>query len=247
MVSANPNGSIQGKAIVIAGGTTGIGRATARLLAEHGGRVLICGRKEEDLKEALREAGAKGECHGVTADISQQADVERVFREADEKLGGVDVLVNCAAVSDPGLFKSRFPDWRYALETNILGYIACTHEAVERMRRKGEGHLVNIGSMSADLREAGGPIYSATKAAVQAFSESLRKTVNKENIRVSLIEPGAVATPLQEKPPEQEREMIEKMEMLEPDEIAESVYYVLSQPTRCDVVMVQIRPTKQLI
>jgi NADP-dependent 3-hydroxy acid dehydrogenase YdfG len=84
MVSANSNGSIRGKAIVIAGGTTGIGRATACLLAGHGGRVLICGRKEEDLKEAMREAGSKGECHGLTADISQQADVERVFSEADE-------------------------------------------------------------------------------------------------------------------------------------------------------------------
>ena len=101
--------------------------------------------------------------------------------------------------------------------------------------------------MSADLREAGSPIYVATKAAIQGFTESLRKLLNPDGIRVTLIEPGAVATPMQEKNPSEEREKIEKMEMLEADEIAQSIYYVLTQPSRCDVVMLQIRPTKQVI
>ena len=135
----------------------------------------------------------------------------------------------------------------YALDTNVLGYFAWRHEAIKRMKQAGSGHIVNIGSIGADLREPGGEVYVATKAAIQAFSESLRKTANKDNIRVTLIEPGAVATPLQEKTPQQEREKIEKMEMLEADDIARSVLYCLTQPPRVDVVSVQIRPLKQLI
>ena len=92
------------------------------------------------------------------------------------------------------------------------------------------GHIVNIGSMSADLREAGSEVYVATKAGIQAFSESLRKTANKQGIRVTLIEPGAVATPIQEKSPQEEKRKIEAMEMLLPQDIARCVLWCLQQP-----------------
>ena len=101
--------------------------------------------------------------------------------------------------------------------------------------------------MSADLREEGGEVYVATKAAIQAFSESLRKNANKQNIRVTLIEPGAVATPIQEKTKEEEREKLEKMEMILPEDIARCILYCLTQPQRVDVVSVQVRPVKQII
>jgi len=115
------------------------------------------------------------------------------------------------------------------------------------MRPRGSGHIVNIGSMSADQREPSNDVYVSTKAGIQGFTESLRKNVNKDNIRVSLIESGAVNTSIQEKPEAQKREKVEKMEMLEPEDIARCVLYVLTQPARCDVVSVQIRPVKQLI
>jgi NADP-dependent 3-hydroxy acid dehydrogenase YdfG len=101
--------------------------------------------------------------------------------------------------------------------------------------------------MSADLREEEGEIYVATKAAIQAFSESLRKSANKQDIRVTLIEPGAVATPIQEKSAAQERRKLDKMEMLYAEDIARCVMYCLTQPQRVDVVSVQIRPLKQII
>lgn len=234
------------KAVVISGGTTGIGRATAQLLTAQGARVFVFGRHDEDVRQTI--GGAAGECHGTVADQSKQEDIERVFREADERIGGCDILINNAAVAGGSVFEKSLPDIRYVLDANLFGYLACTQQALERMKRKGRGgHIVNVGSMSADLREPSGDIYVATKAAIQAFSESLRKTANEQGIRVSLIEPGAVATPIQDKTPQEYREKLEKMEMLPPEDIANCVLYVLRQPPRCDVVSVQIRPLKQLI
>jgi NADP-dependent 3-hydroxy acid dehydrogenase YdfG len=245
---------LAGKSIIISGGTTGIGRATGHLLAAQGARVFVFGRHDQDLRETIGTAGTRegnglrGEIHGTVADQSKQEEVERVFAEADEKIGGCDILINNAAVAGGSVFEKRIPDIRYVLDANLFGYLACTHEALERMKRKGRGgHIVNVGSMSADLREPEGDIYVATKAAVQAFSESLRKTANKQGIRVSLIEPGAIATPIQDKPPEEKQRRLENMEMLPPEDIANCVLYVLRQPQRCDVVSVQIRPLKQLI
>jgi NADP-dependent 3-hydroxy acid dehydrogenase YdfG len=247
---------LAGKSIIISGGTTGIGRATAQMLAAEGARVFVFGRHEEDLHETIGTAGVRdvgephnrGEIHGTVADQSKQAEVERVFREADEKIGGCDILINNAAVAGGSVFEKAISDIRYVLDANLFGYLACTHEAIQRMKRKGQGgHIVNVGSMSADLREPEGDIYVATKAAIQAFSESLRKTANKQGIRVSLIEPGAIATPIQDKPPEEKQRRLDEMEMLPPEDIANCVLYVLKQPQRCDVVSVQIRPLKQLI
>src|SRR5688572_15556068 len=241
---------LSGKSVIISGGTTGIGRATARLLAAEGARVFVFGRHENDLRETVggAQGAGGGEIHGTVADQSKQEEIERVFAEADEKIGGCDILINNAAVAGGSVFEKRIPDIRYVLDANLFGYLACTQQALERMKRKGQGgHIVNVGSMSADLREPEGDIYVATKAAIQAFSESLRKTANKHGIRVSLIEPGAIATPIQDKPPEEKQRRLKNMEMLPPEDVANCVLYVLRQPQRCDVVSVQIRPLKQLI
>jgi NADP-dependent 3-hydroxy acid dehydrogenase YdfG len=246
---------LRGKAVVITGGTTGIGRATAKLLAQRGASVLIFGRHERELSDAMTEiqkaaaggANGGGKISGLTADVSRPGDCKRVFEQADRDLGGVDILVNNAAVAGSGVLDGNSEDWRYSIETNILGYIVCTREAIDRMRKRGAGHIVNVGSMSADLREPENDVYAATKAAVQALSESLRKSVNKENIRITLIEPGAVATPMQEKSPPEERQRIEQKKMLTADDIARCVVFCLEQPERMDVVAVQVRPLMQLI
>jgi NADP-dependent 3-hydroxy acid dehydrogenase YdfG len=218
------------------------------MLASRGARVLIFGRHQPELDDALKEIkSAGGEGFGVVADQSRQSDIRKIFQEADRRLGGVDILINNAAVSPDSVLEGDYEDWQYALNTNLLGYIACCREALDRMKDKGSGHIVNVGSMSADLREPGGDVYVATKAGIQGFSESLRKKVNEMGIRLTLIEPGLVDSELSPKPEAKKREKKQNQEMLEAQDIAESIFYVISQPPRCDVVQLQIRPLKQLI
>ncbi|WP_337176179.1 SDR family oxidoreductase [Paludisphaera sp.] len=239
--------TIAGKGAIVTGGTTGIGRATALRLAADGAKVLICGRHQRELDDAmadLREAG--GEVHGMTVDLSRREDATRLFAEADRLLGRVDILVNNAALGAGGIGDESESDWEYVIRTNLIGYLACAREAIARMRAAGAGHIVNIGSMSADVREEGSSVYVATKSAIQGFSESLRKEVNKLGIKVSLIEPGAVGTDMQ---PDKETHaaQAESGEMLKAEDIADCVLFCLTQPWRCDVVAVSIRPHAQEI
>jgi NADP-dependent 3-hydroxy acid dehydrogenase YdfG len=115
------------------------------------------------------------------------------------------------------------------------------------MKAQQKGHIVNIGSMSAETHEETGTVYVATKSAIQGFSIALRKEINEMGIKVSLIEPGAVSSDMQPAPKEEQREQIKKMEMLDPEDIAMSVLFCLSQPKRCDVVSMQVRPHLQVI
>lgn len=240
--------SVNGKNILITGGTTGIGRSTAILLAAQGAQVMIFGRHEQELKDAIRDIQSTGgTVSGFTADTSNPDDIRRVFKEVDRQMGRLDVLINNAALGYNSVMEGGYPDWKYIVSTNLLGYMAMAHEAIERMKANGQGHIINIGSMSADVREKDSSVYVATKAGIQGFSEALRKEVNPMGIKVTLIEPGAVGTDMQPQPPEEQRQLQEKMEMLKSEDIAACVLYTLTQPRRCDVVVVQIRPHLQSI
>lgn len=237
------------KSILITGGTTGIGRAIAILLAAQGARVMIFGRHEQELDDAMndiRQAG--GEVLGLTADVADPEDVQRVFQEFDKQMDKLDILINNAALGYGAITEGGYAEWEYILKTNLLGYMAMSHEAVERMKASGWGHIVNIGSMSADVREKDSSVYVATKAGIQGFSEALRKEVNALGIKVTLIEPGAVGTDMQDQySPEDQRKRIEEMKMLRAEDIAACVLYTITQPKRCDVVSLQIRPHLQEI
>jgi NADP-dependent 3-hydroxy acid dehydrogenase YdfG len=164
-------------------------------------------------------------------------------------LGGVDILVNNAALAAKSVTEMEEDEWVYVVQTNLIGYIACCREAIDRMTKKGEGHVVNVGSMSSTVREKGSDVYVATKAGIEGFSEALRKQVNEQGIKVTLIEPGLVGTEMtvdqvpKELQPRQEAEG----EMLKAEDIAELIHFTLIQPKRCDIVVAQIRPHGQAI
>ena len=131
------------------------------------------------------------------------------------------------------------------IETNLIGYLACARAAIERMTRQGGGHLVFVGSISTEIKAEGESVYSATKAGVQAFAETVRKEIADRNIKVSVIQPGSVATDMQECSEEEKREAVANHEMLHAEEVAEAILFVLTRSARTDIVNLRIEPRLQ--
>jgi NAD(P)-dependent dehydrogenase (short-subunit alcohol dehydrogenase family) len=179
----------------VTGGTTGVGRAAASLLASRGCRVFICGRNEEHLADALETIHAEGgDIGGVTADLATTEGVLRFFSQADAWLGGLDIAIINAGIGANGPLASMSHEKiRQVVEVNLLACIACSLEAFKRMGENG-GHVVMTGSMSAHVFEEGAAVYVATKSGVRGFATSLRKEANPLGIKVSLIEPGSIGT-----------------------------------------------------
>lgn len=238
--------SLEGMRILVTGGTTGIGRATVALLAREGAHVLTFGRHQPELDEALANAdGGPGSADGLIADVTKKEDMDQVFAALDDKLGGVDVLVSNAGLSAGPAHEMAEDEWRYVVETNLLGAFASARRAILRMTSQGGGHLVFVGSISSEIKTEGESVYAATKAGLQAFAETLRKEVSNKNIRVSIIQPGSVATPMQPSSEEDQREAIAGHEMLYAEEIAEAIRFVLTRSERNDIVNLRIEPRIQ--
>ena len=135
-------------------------------------------------------------------------------------------------------------DWRYGVETDFMGYLACARAAITRMQAAG-GHIVFVGSVSAEFKSPGTSTYAATKAGVHAYAEALRKEVAEKNIKVTVIEPGLVGADLQGTPPEEQREKIAKEEMLYAEELADTIIFALTRSARTDVVSLRVEPKLQ--
>jgi NADP-dependent 3-hydroxy acid dehydrogenase YdfG len=243
--------NINSKAVIITGGTAGIGRATALLLAEKGANVLIVGHDPDHLNDALEEGRKlplKGSLDGIVCDLASEEGIKKLFNEADRLFNNrLDILINNAALAFQSITEGNYADWEEVIHTNVLSYMACSRYAIDRMQPAKLGHIVNIGSMSANVREKDSSVYVATKSGIQGFSEALRKEVNQLGIKVTLIEPGAVNTDMQPAGTDEKQQSVENLEMLHATDIAEAVLYAICQPMRCDVVNIQIRPHLQLI
>lgn len=239
---------LEGKRVLVTGGTTGIGRATVALLAQQGAHVLTFGRHQPELDEALANAGgssARGSVDGLIADVAKREDIERVFAAVDDKLGGIDVLISNAGLSAGPVHETAEDEWRYVVETNLVGSLSTARQAIQRMEKQGGGHLVFVGSISARNKSAGESVYAATKAGLQVFAETLRTEVGDKNIRVSMIEPGSVATPMQPSSSEEQQQAIASHEMLYAEEIAEAIHFMLTRSERNDIVTLRIEPRIQ--
>ena len=178
---------------VVTGGSRGIGHAIAKTLAARGARVVITGRNERHLDAAARELPET--IHAVRADVSKPDEAARAIERAVQTFGGLDVLVNNAGV---GVFANvadmTIEQWHQVIDTNLSGVFYCTHAALPHLRARGAGWVINISSLAGRNPFAGGAAYCASKAALNSFSESLMLEVRHDNIRVSTIMPGSVAT-----------------------------------------------------
>jgi NADP-dependent 3-hydroxy acid dehydrogenase YdfG len=232
---------LQGKRVLISGGTTGIGRAIAVDLIRQGCEVIVFGRDQPLLDEALLEmqkAGTTGD--GLMADQSDLAGVRQVMKHVAAKWDTLDFLINNAGVGGGSLLGDDEETWDYIARTNLVGYVTCSRYAVERMSKG--GHIINVGSMTAEHRRSGSEMYTATKAGVRAFSEALRKGVEKRGIKVSLIEPGLTGSNLHTLLPEEQEKQQHAEKMLLAEDIAACVRFCLTQPARANIGVIQIQP-----
>ncbi|SFL15615.1 SDR family NAD(P)-dependent oxidoreductase [Geodermatophilus ruber] len=243
---------LAGKVALVTGASSGIGEATAIALAAAGAAVAIGARRRDrldDLAAKLRDEGAR--VLALDLDVTEEQACIDAVRHTREELGGLDVLVNNAGVMLLGtIVGADTEDWRRMIHTNVLGLMYMTHAAVDGMLEQGSGDIVNISSVAGRTARKGAGVYNASKWAVNAFSESLRQEVTARGVRVSLVEPGAVATELsshitQPEAREASRQMAENMRTLQADDIARAIRYVVTQPPHVAVNEILIRPTDQ--
>jgi len=189
--------SLSGKVAIVTGGSRGIGLAIAAALIADGADVAVTGRDEDHLADARRrlESAGSGSTLTVQADVRNQADVQRTVARVIDRFGGLDVLVNNAGIGIFNHVADMTPgQWAETIETNLTGVYNFCHAAIPHLRLRGGGYIINISSLAGTNAFAGAAAYCASKAGLNAFSEALMQEVRHENIRVSYIMPGSVAT-----------------------------------------------------
>jgi NAD(P)-dependent dehydrogenase (short-subunit alcohol dehydrogenase family) len=232
---------LSGQRVVITGGAGGVGRETATRLLERGARVVSA-----DIPGAGRHAEGSITFAG---NLGRQQDIDRLFAFADAQLGGLDMFIACAGLPADALMDISDAGWREVIDSNLSSYVGCTKRAIERIRQNGRdgGQIILVGSISVHIKAIGESVYNASKGGVALFAETLRKEMMREKIRVTLIEPGAIATHLQPYDADKLQEFEDKLEMLPAAEVAEAILFAATRPPGVDVVTLRIEPLNQKI
>ena len=232
---------LTGKTAVVTGATRGIGYAIAQALVGAGATVAICGRSSDGVDEAVRrltnEAGSR-KVVGKAADVRGSSDVASLFEWMDRETGSPDILVNNAGI---GIMKSTaeltLEDWRETLDTNLSGTFYCSREALVRMKKRGGGYIVNIGSLAGANAFAGGAAYNASKFGLNGLTEAMMLDHRYDNVRVTHVMPGSVDTEFSTRSAKADWKIA-------PEDIGEIVLMLLRMPERTLVSRVEVRPAK---
>jgi NAD(P)-dependent dehydrogenase (short-subunit alcohol dehydrogenase family) len=234
--------SLQGQVALVTGGSRGIGRAIARALVAEGAKVVITGRSEAHLSTACRdiESAGPGKVDSVPADVKSYADMERAVGAAVTRFGGLDILINNAGVGIFADVAEMTPQqWSDVIDTNLTGVFNACHAAIPQLRRRHGGFIINISSLAGKSSFTAGSAYCASKAGLNAFSESLMQEVRYDNIRVSYVMPGSVATEFSGGDASKGADW-----KIAPEEVAEVVIDLLRHPRRSLPSRVELRPSK---
>lgn len=245
---------LMGRSAVVTGATRGIGFAIASALASAGASVAICGRTQSGVDDAVRRltqeitpfAGRK--VVGKAADVRGSVDVAGFFEWVAAETGGPDILVNNAGV---GIMRSTaeltVEQWRETMDTNLTGAFYCSREALPRMKNRGGGYIINIGSLAGKNAFAGGAAYNASKFGLNGFSEAMMLDHRYDNVRVSHIMPGSVDTEFNAAKAKADRPTVDRPTVdwkIAPEDIGEIVLMLLRMPERTLVSQVEVRPAK---
>lgn len=231
---------LAGRKAVITGGTTGIGRAIAVLLASEGVEIFTCGRDPQHLADGLARINEVGKGSGIAVDLAEPEGLDRFFAEAENTLGHYDIAIVNAAIPADGLTEMDEAQARYAIATDFTAYVMSAHKAAAHM--KDHGDIILIGSFSAHTLGPHSTVYAGIKAGVAGFAEALRKELGPKGIKAGLVEPALTGADFHfpDIPAPKQTEMIRAEEMLRAEDIAVGVHYMLTQPRRAVVQQLTI-------
>jgi NAD(P)-dependent dehydrogenase (short-subunit alcohol dehydrogenase family) len=224
---------------IVTGGSRGIGLAIATALVERGARVVITGRDQKHLAEAAAQFSTDA-VRAVRADVGKADEAGRAIDAAVEHFGGLDVLVNNAGVGHfAPVADMSAADWRKVIDTNLTGVFYCCAAAIPHLKRRGSGWVINISSLAGKNPFVGGAAYCASKAGLNAFSEALMQEVRHDNIRVSYICPGSVATGFSGRAGSDGADW-----KIAPEDVASLVLDLVTFPSRSLPSCIEIRPSR---
>ncbi|MBW4663372.1 MAG: SDR family oxidoreductase [Chroococcus sp. CMT-3BRIN-NPC107] len=240
---------ISGKSIIITGASSGIGEATARMLAERGAKLMLAARREDKLTKLVAEIEATG---GTAAyqvvDVTKQSQVQALADETLKLYGKIDVMINNAGIMPLSrLDQLLVEEWDRTIDINIKGVLYGIAAVLPAMQTAQSGHIINISSVAGHVVFPNAAVYCGTKYAVRAISEGLRKEIGKD-IRCTIISPGAVATELtdhitDEAASKGANQLYEIA--IEAEAIASAIAYAIEQPKEVDINEILLRPTAQ--
>ena len=242
---------LTGRVVAVTGASSGIGEATALACARAGASVSLAGRRSDRIDElATQIISGGGRAIAVPTDVGEEDQARAFIEGTNSELGRIDVLINNAGVMLLGPVENApTEEWRRMIHANVFGVLYCTHAALPLMRAQGSGHIVNVSSVAGRFARPGSAVYNLTKFGVGAFSEALRQEAVPAGIRVTLIEPGAVATELVERNRPEIQQMIAGVlagsEPLEAGDIADAILYAIGAPENVAVNELLIRPASQ--
>jgi NADP-dependent 3-hydroxy acid dehydrogenase YdfG len=249
--------NLTGCVALVTGASSGIGAATARALAAEGATVAMAARRTDRLEQLSKEINeAGGAALPLEADVTDRSAAERIVAHTVEEFGRLDILINNAGVMLLGpILDAPVEEWDRMIDLNVSGLLYCAKAAAPHLLSAAEdgprevADLVNVSSVAGRQVRRGSGVYNASKHAVGAFSESLRQEVTKRHLRVSLVEPGAVATELASHNRDEVlqglKERFADMQRLEADDVASAILYVVTRPRHMAINEILIRPTEQ--
>lgn len=239
------------KTALITGATSGIGKATAELLAKNGFRIILCGRRKEILEQIKTELSAFTETFSLSFDQRNFSEVENAINSLPENWKNIDVLINNAGNAhglEP-LSEGNLEDWDAMMDGNVKGLLYVSKLIIPGMKERKSGHIVNISSVAARQTYANGVVYCASKRAVDVISEGMRLELTEFGIKVTNIQPGAVETDFSKVrfkgDEERAKTVYAGYEALKAEDIADAIYYCVNAPNRVAISDLTIYPSAQ--
>ncbi|XP_055947635.1 dehydrogenase/reductase SDR family member 11-like isoform X1 [Argiope bruennichi] len=251
---------LQGRVALVTGASAGIGAALCSELCRQGMRVVGCARNAQKIREIAEEEtkhGSPGSIYTIKCDLTQESDILSMFDEIRRTFGRLDICINNAGLShDASLLDGATSEWKNMIDVNVLALCICTREAVKLMKeaKVDDGQIIHISSMSGHrIPEMTSFMYVGTKFMVRALTEGLRRELKADGsrIRVASISPGLVETEFEyrcfKNDPETAKSIYTTIKCLEPEDIVQSVLYILAAPPRVEVHDILLRPLEQKV